>query len=159
MQDHIETLLVVDDEPVNLRMLERLLHHRYRVITANNAEKALEIFKQQEVSMVISDQCMPGMTGTELLCACKALKPDVVRMMITANTDTETYIEAIKNSGAVRVIHKPWEPEKVMQFIKEALEKQRVLFDSKKVIEKIDQALSQLKEASEGLNNLHHMSQ
>src|SRR6185369_9049985 len=94
------TILAVDDEPINLRMLERLLRDHYRVITASSGEEALEKLKQEEVSLILTDQRMPTMLGTDFLRFTRQTHPDVVRMVVTATNDMETFIDAIKNAGA-----------------------------------------------------------
>ena len=138
------TILAVDDEPANLRLLERLLRRDHRVLTATNGEDALGILRHEKVSLIITDQRMPGMSGTELLRKSRTLDPDMVRMVVTANNDADTFIDAIKNSGAVRVINKPWDPDKVLELVRLALEKYEVLAGNK-------QAISQLKQANADL--------
>ena len=147
MLNRSHSILVVDDEPVNLRMLERLLRRKFEVITATSGEMALEILKGKNVSMIITDQRMPGISGTELLRKSRAYDPDIVRILVTANSDTDTFIDALQNSGAVRVISKPWDPDKVMQAITSALEKYELMADNR-------QAMSRLRLVSEELNKI-----
>ncbi|MGH9763014.1 MAG: response regulator [Blastocatellia bacterium] len=144
---HKHTILAVDDEPANLRMLERLLRTEFRVLKAESAEEAMKLLQHEKVSLLITDQRMPGMSGTDLLKKSRAIDPDMVRMVITGNTDSETFIEAIKNSGAIRVINKPWDPDKVLASIKTALEKYEVLIANK-------QAIDQLKQANQVLDRI-----
>ena len=141
------TILVVDDEPANLRMMERLLRRDFDVLKATNGEEAMKILDTQQVSLLITDQRMPGMSGTELLRKTRAANPDMVRMVVTGNTDSETFIDAIKNSGAIRVINKPWDPDKVMQAIVSALERYEIMVANK-------QAISQLKQANMTLDRI-----
>jgi len=138
------TILAVDDEPANLRLLERLLRHDYRVVTATNGDEALAVLRREKVSLIITDQRMPGMTGTELLRKSRTLDPDMVRMVVTANTDADTFIDAIKNSGAIRVINKPWDPDKVLDLVRNALEKYEVLVCNKQAINQLKQTNADL---------------
>ncbi|PYP89565.1 MAG: hypothetical protein DMF61_02535 [Blastocatellia bacterium AA13] len=138
------TILAVDDEPANLRLLERLLRHDYRVVTATNGDEALAVLRREKVSLIITDQRMPGMTGTELLRKSRTLDPDMVRMVVTANTDADTFIDAIKNSGAIRVINKPWDPDKVLDLVRNALEKYEVLVGNKQAINQLKQTNADL---------------
>jgi response regulator RpfG family c-di-GMP phosphodiesterase len=71
----------------------------------------------------------------------------MVRMVVTANNDTNTFIDAIKNAGAIRVIAKPWDPDKVMVDVSSALEKYELTQRNK-------QAMNQLKQANEELNRM-----
>jgi response regulator RpfG family c-di-GMP phosphodiesterase len=111
--------------------MERLLRRYYNVLTAKDGPEAIEILKSAEVSLLMSDQRMPGMTGIELLRESRAINPDVVSMLVTANTDNDTLLEAINDAGAVRVIHKPWDPERVLQFVREALAQRETLIACK----------------------------
>src|SRR5436853_4003458 len=138
------TILAVDDEHANLRLLERLLRHDYRVVTATNGDEALAVLRREKVSLIITDQRMPGMTGTELLRKSRTLDPDMVRMVVTANTDADTFIDAIKNSGAIRVINKPWDPDKVLDLVRNALEKYEVLVCNKQAINQLKQTNADL---------------
>jgi response regulator RpfG family c-di-GMP phosphodiesterase len=147
MENGNHTILVVDDEPSSLRMLERLLRRKFRVLTAPDGETALDLLRREKISLILTDQRMPGMSGTELLSRSREIDPDIVRMVVTANNDTATFIDAIKNAGAIRVIAKPWDPRKVMADVCSALEKYDLARRNK-------QAMSQLKQASEELNRL-----
>lgn len=141
------TVLAVDDEPINLRMLERLLRKHFRVLTATSAEDALQILQREQISLILTDQRMPGMQGTELLRKSRALNPDMVRMLVTATNDSDTFIDAIRNSGAIRVISKPWDPDKVMQAVFDALARYESLLET-------NEAMSRLKQANEDLNKM-----
>jgi response regulator RpfG family c-di-GMP phosphodiesterase len=152
MTTNTKTILIVDDELVNLRMLERLLSSRYSVLTATNGLAALEILKRDDVSVLISDQRMPGMTGIELLRESRNINPDLVCLLVTASTDNETSIEAINDAGALRVIHKPWNAKIVLQFIHEALAQRETLIEGKLASADMESALSQLRLAAEELN-------
>lgn len=145
MENDNHTILVVDDEPANLRMLERLLRRKFRVLTAPDGESALRLLRREKVSMILTDQRMPGISGTELLSKSREIDPDLVRMVVTANNDTGTFIEAIKNAGASRVIAKPWDPDKVMADVCSALEKYEIVQRNK-------EAMNQLKQANAELN-------
>lgn len=151
MTGNTNTILIVDDVVVNLRLLERLLRSQYSVLTTTNGPAALEILRQNDISLLISDQCMPGMTGIELLRSSRNINPDLVCMLVTANTDKDTSIEAINDAGAVRVIHKPWNPETVLQFVQEALAQRETLIECKQANAEIEMALNQLKLAAQEL--------
>src|ERR1051326_5530516 len=111
MLEHSHTILIVDDDPLNLKMLERLLQRQFKIRTADGGEAALAILKQEQVSLIITDQQMPGMMGTELLRQSRAMNPDIVCLLMTANKDFETTVDATMKSKALRVINKPWKPE------------------------------------------------
>lgn len=121
MLKQTHTILVVDDEPSSLLLLERVLRPLYKVITAGSGEVALEVLKTEEISLLITDQRMPGISGTELLRESQLLRPGMVSMLLTSNRDSETFIDAIMNSGAIRVINKPWEASNLLSLVETSL--------------------------------------
>jgi DNA-binding NtrC family response regulator len=146
-----DTILIVDDEGINLRLLERLMSSRYRVLTATNGFAALEILTQVDVALLMSDQRMPGMTGIELLRASRNIRPEVVCMLVTGDTDGDTSIEAINDAGALHVIHKPWKAETVLQFVEETLAQREILIKCKHANGQIELARTELRLAAEEL--------
>jgi len=141
-------ILVVDDEEINLRMVERLLQRRYRVKTASSGQEALRIIEEEEVAVLITDQCMPGMTGTELLRQGREVRVSMVSILLTSAKDNETFREAIMKSGALRVINKPWEAGKLLQVVESGMEKYEGL-------EKTKRAMDQLKEVRQSLKGIN----
>jgi len=115
-------ILIVDDEPANLRALERLFRQQYEVVTANSGTEALELLSQHDVALLITDQRMPGMTGIELLKKTMSLRPQMVRIILTGYTDVEALVEAINCGEVYRYITKPWSNEDLRVTIKRALE-------------------------------------
>jgi response regulator RpfG family c-di-GMP phosphodiesterase len=129
------TILAVDDEPANLRMIDRLFHKDYRVITAQSGEEGLETLKRESVDLIISDQRMPGMTGTELLKESIYTNPDAVKIILTGYTDTEAVIDAINRARVHKFVSKPWDPIQLKEIVSEALRERDVLLEQKRVIE------------------------
>ncbi|MDD1444839.1 response regulator, partial [Dolichospermum sp. ST_sed2] len=94
-------LLVVDDERDNLDLLYRTFWKDFIVYRANNATEALAILeKKGEMAVIISDQRMPDMNGSELLRLTVERFPDTIRILLTGFTDVEDLVDAI-NSGRV----------------------------------------------------------
>ena len=145
MLKQVQTILVVDDDPLNLRMLDRLLKGKFRVITASDGKRALELLEKETVCLILTDQQMPNMSGIELLQKSRQIDENIVRMLVTANRDSETFIEALKKAGAVRVITKPWDAEKLLKTVCESLERHSRG-------ERSRQAFSNLQQANEKLN-------
>jgi DNA-binding NtrC family response regulator len=145
MENRNHIVLAVDDEPINLMMLEKVLSGQFRVKTAGSGQEALEILHREEVSLLITDQRMPGMSGTELLRQSRALYPDMACFLLTAENDIKTFFDAIVNMGAICVINKPWEPVHLLRTVEVALKNYESLHQNK-------QAMDQLKIASQSLN-------
>ena len=115
-------ILIVDDEPANLRTLARLFRDQYQVLTAGSGAEALELLVQHNVALLITDQRMPGMTGIELLKKTVSLRPRMVRMILTGYTDVEALVEAINGGEVYRYVTKPWNNDELRLTVKRALE-------------------------------------
>jgi DNA-binding NtrC family response regulator len=115
-------MMVVDDEPANLRLLERLFRQDYEVIMAGSGEEALELLSQHDAAVLITDQRMPGMTGVELLERTAVLRPRMVRIILTGYTDVETLVKAINSGHVYKYVTKPWNNEELRLTVSRALE-------------------------------------
>jgi DNA-binding NtrC family response regulator len=115
-------ILVVDDEPANVRLLERLFRQDYEVLTAESGEAALNLLDQHDAALLITDQRMPGMTGVELLAATAAVRPHMVRILLTGYTDVETLVEAINTGHVYKYVTKPWNNDELRLTVSRALE-------------------------------------
>jgi len=104
-------ILYVDDETVALTMFAQAFSDRFRVLTANNIEEGWKLFEahQDEIAIVVSDQRMPGGTGTELLARVKKTRPHVLRILATAYSDLSAAVDAINNGSIYKYITKPWD--------------------------------------------------
>lgn len=113
-------VLLVDDEPLNLRVLRGFLEDRWKVHEAASGAEALEIASRVHVDVVIADQRMPGMTGVQLLEELRARGADLVGIVLTAYSDMQSLELAINRAGAFRFLRKPWEPQDILQAIEQA---------------------------------------
>lgn len=119
----IRTVLLVDDEPENLFVLEALLDEDWDVITADGGDEALEVLEGgATVDLIISDQRMPGMTGVELLTRVAARWPDTIRMVLTGYTDVDPMVRAINDGAIYRFLLKPWSPDEMRAAVREAID-------------------------------------
>ncbi|NCO59100.1 MAG: DNA-binding response regulator [Deltaproteobacteria bacterium CG_4_8_14_3_um_filter_51_11] len=122
----MQTILIVDDEKNYLVLLEALLGAEgYETLTASSAKDALEILRNSDVDLLITDMKMPGMTGMELLEECERLKPDVPVITLTAYGTIEMAVEAMKKH-AYDYITKPFQNEQLKLTVKKALEAHRL---------------------------------
>lgn len=119
----LRRILVVDDEPENLYVLEALLDDDWDVLTAESGADALALLETAgEVDLVISDQRMPGMTGVELLSIIAERSPETMRIVLTGYTDAEPMVRAINEGAIYRFLLKPWNPDEMRAAVIEALE-------------------------------------
>ena len=106
------TLLLVDDETDILNSLKRLFHRSgYRVLTATSGAAALELLAQNDVQVIVSDQRMPQMSGSEFLSRAKELYPDTVRMVLSDCSDLADLTNAINRGAVSRFLVKPWDDD------------------------------------------------
>lgn len=115
-------ILIVDDEPANLRVLARLFRDDYEVLAAGSGAEALEVLQRHDIALLITDQRMPGMTGIELLKKTVSLRPVMVRIILTGYTEVEALVEAINCGQVYRYVTKPWSNEELRLTVKRALE-------------------------------------
>ena len=121
-------ILVVDDEPDNLDLLYRTFHREYKVLRAENGPRALEILAQEgDVAVIISDQRMPLMSGTEFLSLTAAQYPDIIRIILTGYTDVEDLVEAINSGKVFKYVTKPWDDEELKVVVRQAVDTHNVL--------------------------------
>ncbi len=121
-------MLVVDDEPDNLDLLYRTFRRDFMVLRAESGQEALNILSEQgEVAVIISDQRMPEMKGTEFLSRTVPEFPDTVRIILTGFTDVEDLVDAINAGQVYRYITKPWDPEALKQVVQRAADTYEIL--------------------------------
>jgi thioredoxin reductase (NADPH) len=118
-QERRPAILVVDDEPAVLaavsRDLRRGFGERFRILRSSSGAEALEVLRElrtrgDQVAMLIADQRMPGMPGTQYLMQARQLVPDAKRVLLTAYADTEAAIAAINEVALDYYLLKPWDP-------------------------------------------------
>lgn len=115
-------ILVVDDEPDNLDLLYRTFRREFDVLRAESGQAALDVLAEcGEVAVIISDQRMPEMKGTEFLSKTVPDFPDTVRIILTGFTDVEDLVDAINAGQVYRYITKPWEPDELKRVVKQAV--------------------------------------
>lgn len=116
-------MLVVDDEPDNLDLLYRTFRRDFNVLRAESGVVALEILATEgEVAVIISDQRMPEMKGTEFLSKTVPKFPDTMRIILTGFTDVEDLVEAINSGQVYKYITKPWDPNELKSVVQRAVE-------------------------------------
>jgi len=134
-------ILVVDDEPDNLDLLYRTFRRNFQVFRAESGAEALSILATEgEVAVIISDQRMPQMKGTEFLSQTVPQFPDTVRIILTGFTDVEDLVEAINSGQVYKYITKPWEARHLIEVVQGATETYELL---KQRAEAIDLANAQ----------------
>jgi len=115
-------VLYVDDEEINLINFRETMCDEFDIFTAATGEEALNLLAREgEMSLVASDQRMPGMSGVELLTRVKENWPDTTRMIISAYTEINELMEAINQAEVFRYFVKPWEESELRLAIRNAV--------------------------------------
>lgn len=115
-------ILYVDDERSNLSSFKNLFRRNYKIFIAESGQEGLEIIKNNEIHLVITDQRMPEMTGTEFIGEAKKLIPDSPFILLTGYTDHEVLKEAVNEIGIFRYMNKPFNKDSMTAVIELSLE-------------------------------------
>jgi diguanylate cyclase (GGDEF)-like protein len=119
-----QALLFVDDEPNILQTLQRIFEDdSYIIYTATSGKDALEILAKTPIQVIISDQRMPNMTGTEFLTQVKALYPKTVRIILSGFSDFDALKDAINNGAIYKFINKPWDIDALRTLVNDAFQR------------------------------------
>jgi response regulator RpfG family c-di-GMP phosphodiesterase len=155
MNDCQHTILFVDDEENILHSLKRLLRKEgYRILTATCGADGLEMLKKHEVHLVVTDQRMPGMSGTEFLAKVKENYPEIIRIVLSGYTEVDTITESINKGHIYKFMLKPWNDQNIKLEIKQALEQYDLMQVNKTLHEKLIEKNAQLEKINENLEML-----
>jgi diguanylate cyclase (GGDEF)-like protein/PAS domain S-box-containing protein len=122
-----QTLLLLDDEENILRALTRVLRRDgYRILTANRAQDAFALLAKHDVQVILSDQRMPEMNGTEFLSRVKDLYPNTIRIVLSGYTDLKSVTDAINQGAIYKFLTKPWDDEQLRATVTQAFQHHRL---------------------------------
>lgn len=121
-------ILVVDDDPVTLRVLQELIERTgYQVVLVENSQTALQFAREQTFAAVITDYAMPEMLGPELLQQIAKLQPDASRIVMTGMPSLEAVLRAVNEGDIFRFVTKPWVSAEMSATIRSAIERYELL--------------------------------
>lgn len=148
------TILCVDDEIDNLQALERLFRSKYKVQLAQSGKEALKWLSQDQgpVSVIITDQRMPEMTGVEFLSKTLDSRPDSTRILLTGYSDMDSIVQAVNSGQIYRYITKPWDPMDLINTVEKAVEQYQLKVDLKEKNIQLKNALDELKTLDQAKN-------
>jgi DNA-binding NtrC family response regulator len=116
-------VLLVDDEPLIIEALKRALRREpYEVHSAGSAREALEVLAREPIDIVVSDEMMPGMPGSELMGVVCGQYPETIRIILTGHPNLDTALRAINKGHIYRFLIKPCDGNELSTTIKEAIE-------------------------------------
>lgn len=146
-------ILCVDDESDNVDALERLFRRNYRVLKATSGQQALDLLLVNKVSVIISDQRMPHMSGVEFLSESIKTHPSAIRILLTGYTDIESVISAINAGQIYRYVTKPWDPVDLANAVDKAVERYELGEELREKNVALQNALDDLKTLDEAKSN------
>jgi DNA-binding NtrC family response regulator len=113
-------VLCVDDEPSILRSLQWLLKKEFDVKIAASGHEALDMLRQSDFDVIISDQRMPGMMGSEFLREARKVSPRSMRILLTGYSDLQAILRSVNDGEVFRFINKPWNIKELPKIIADA---------------------------------------
>lgn len=114
------SVLCVDDEPNILRSLHWMLHKEFDVMTAPDGFTALEMLRKHDFDVIVSDQRMPGMIGSEFLREACKVAPRAMRILLTGYSDMQAILRSINEGEVFRFVNKPWKNEELSRTVADA---------------------------------------
>jgi two-component system response regulator HupR/HoxA len=137
-------VLVVDDESDILRAFELSYGDDFTVLTAQGGARALDVLANEDVSVIVSDQRMPGMDGSEFLERSMAVRPNSVRIVLTGYTDIDALVRAVNRSRIYRYLTKPWDDEEMRTALTRAIELFNLTRENARLVEELKRANERL---------------
>ena len=124
---HRYGILFVDDEPLALDLFRANFEEEFQISLASSAQEALEIIKNEDIALVLADQRMPGMTGTEFFAEIQKTHPQIIRILVTGFVDFQTVVAAINAGHIYHYVEKPWDYEELRLTLRRGLEHCHIL--------------------------------
>jgi len=137
-------VLVVDDEPDILQSFRFNYGEDFDVLTAESGERGLEQLAAHDVAVIVADQRMPRMGGTEFLERSMDVRPDAVRIILTGYTDVEALVKAVNLSRIYRYVIKPWKTEELRVTLMRAIEAFHLMRENARLVEELRRANERL---------------
>ena len=137
-------LLIVDDEPASLKTLRKAFSSQYTVFTARNGHEAMDILKKEDIRIIMSEQCMPEMTGLQFFLKAQKISPDSVKILFIELADLNLVIEAIHSGLVWRYLNKPLNFKELRPALSQAVERYELVEKNKKLTQELIEAKSDL---------------
>jgi CheY-like chemotaxis protein len=153
------SLLYVDDEATNLRVFKSNFRKYFKVFTTTDPLEAISILKENDIQVIVTDQRMPNMTGTELLERILPDHPNIIKIILTGFTDIEAIKDGINRCGIYKYITKPWNFQEMKGVLERGLESYQAAIDSGDHIKGLEETNVELEnrvnERTEELNKIN----
>ena len=151
-------LLLVDDEPNLTSALVRSLDRtQFEIFTADSAQQGLMILAGNDIDVVVSDERMPGMTGSQFLTEVRKKWPNTIRMILSGQADLEAAVRAINEGEVYRFLLKPCHPKELEMTILQGLQHKKLVAQSRRLLQehqKTQNLLEELEKANPGITKI-----
>ena len=158
-KDKKYAILYVDDEETNLRVFKSNFRRFYKVHTSTNPIEAIELLKNEDIQIVVTDQRMPEMSGTEFLEKILPDFPDVIKIILTGFTDIEAIKDGINRCGIYKYITKPWNFDEMKAVLDRAIDSYLSVVQTEEHIKKLETSNEELErkvaERTQELNSIN----
>jgi two-component system response regulator HupR/HoxA len=141
---HQFPVLVVDDEPDILRSFRFNYGEDFDVLTAESGPHGLELLAGHDVAVIVADQRMPQMSGTEFLERSMDVRPDAMRIILTGFTDVDALVQAVNLSRIYRYVTKPWSSEELRLTLLRAIDAFHLTRENARLVEELRRANERL---------------
>ena len=135
-------VLVVDDEPAVLSSLADMLRKEFRVTVTDDPAEAIRFLEANDVALLLTDQRMPGTTGTKLIERCRRVSPTTTRILITGYSDLEAVVEAVNEGHVYHYVSKPWQSEPLLELVRSAVNRSLLAREELMLIERLSTVAS-----------------
>lgn len=149
-----DSILYIDDVQLNLDSFYYLFRDQYKIYTALNTSDAENILNNTPIKVVISDQVMPKENGLDFIKRIKPAFPNIVFILVTAYTDSDTILDAFNNKGIYRFIPKPWDTNDMKQAIENAFDRYTLTSTNKELLDSLQEKNITLSEQNKALREL-----
>lgn len=141
-----QTILIVDDEEIITYSLSMhlSLSTNLNILTSNDPVSALEVVKNNDIDLIISDYLMPNMNGIEFLGEVKTFKQDITMILLTGYADKENVIKAVNEVGVYYYIEKPWDNDSLIKVVYNGLEKASLIKQLKKKVKELENSKNEI---------------
>ncbi len=135
------TILAIDDEENNLLLIKRTLHDKYNILLASGAKEALNILKNPEIdiSLIISDQKMPVMEGTEFFKQISNDYPNIIKILLTGHSNFDILLNAINECNLFQYILKPFDPEQLCMIVESGIKKYELSSSKTQIVQDLSE--------------------
>lgn len=135
------TILAIDDEQNNLSLLQRTLRSKYNILLASSGNEALNILNEhsEEISLIVSDQKMPLMDGTDLFKIISEKYPNIVKILLTGHSNIDILVDSINECHLFQYILKPFDPDQLCMIVESGIKKYELTVDRTQILKDLSE--------------------